>query len=220
MSAEHKTYLELSEEGGSHKFYEVTVQGTQVTIRFGRIGDAGQASTKTYPSAAAARADADKKINEKRRRGYEPAVMGQRQKRPVTRRPAASKPAPVIWQFDSGSTAFGIFVDDRRCWVGNQGGRVFALDHQGKVQMQFKLPDGVKCLVGDGRWLYAGCDDGNVYDLTGKVARLAYAIAEDVNIFWLDIADGFLAVSDSDGRVTLIGPEEETLWSAKGKGHA
>jgi predicted DNA-binding WGR domain protein len=226
MAAEEKTYLELSEEGdGSHKFYEVTVEGKKVTIRFGRIGDAGQASTKTYASAEAARADAEKKINEKKRKGYEPAVMGQRQKRPVTRRPTASKPstakqAPVIWRFASGSSAFGIFVDDRRCWVGNEGGRVFALDHQGKVEMQFKLPDGVKCLVGDGQWIYAGCDDGNVYDLTGKVPRLAYTIAEDVSILWLDICDGFLGVSDDQGGVTLISPEEEKLWSAKGKGYS
>lgn len=37
------TYLELSEDGGgAHKFYEVLVNGTEVTINYGRIGGAGQ----------------------------------------------------------------------------------------------------------------------------------------------------------------------------------
>src|ERR1700722_1539391 len=116
MSAEEKTYLELSEEGeGSHKFYEVVVKGKEMTIRFGRIGDAGQSSTKTYPTPEAAKADAAKKIGEKKRKGYEEAVMGQRQKRSVTRRPVASQPSkarqgPVLWKFASGTSAYGIYV--------------------------------------------------------------------------------------------------------------
>lgn len=37
---QEKIYLELSEEGGgSHKFYEVIIEGTEVLIRYGRIGD-------------------------------------------------------------------------------------------------------------------------------------------------------------------------------------
>src|SRR5262249_22139728 len=78
----------------------------------------------------------------------------------------------------------------------------------------------VKCLVGDDAWVYAGCDDGNVYDLTGKVPRLAYQIAEDVNILWLDIWNGHLAVSDDEGGVTVFNPEEELLWEKKSKGDA
>src|ERR1041384_2957691 len=109
MAAEEKTYLELSEEGGgAHKFYEVTVKGKDVTIRYGRIGDAGQTSTKSYPTPEAARADAEKKLGEKKRKGYEAAVQGVRQKRAVTRRSVASQPskskqAPVLWKFASGT---------------------------------------------------------------------------------------------------------------------
>jgi predicted DNA-binding WGR domain protein len=226
MSAEEKTYLELSEEGeGSHKFYEVTVKDKELTIRFGRIGDAGQSSTKKFPTADAARAEAAKKIAEKKRKGYEDAIMGVRQKRAVTRRSVASRESsarqgPVLWKFASGSPAFGIFIDDDRCWVGNQSGQVYALDHEGKVVMQFKLPEGVKCLVGDEDWLYAGCDDGNVYDLTGKVPRLAYTISENVNIYWLDICGGILAVCDAEGTVSTFNPEEELLWSKKSKGYS
>jgi predicted DNA-binding WGR domain protein len=224
MSAEEKTYLELSEAGaGSHKFYEVTIAGKEVTIRFGRIGDTGQTSTKTYPTEEKAKADAAKKIQEKMRKGYEPAVMGVRQKRAVTRRSVISQPstatqAPVLWKFNSGSNAYGIFIDDSRCWVGNQAGKVFALDHDGQVQMQFQLPDGVRCLVADDVWIYAGCDDGNVYDLTRKVPRLAYKIADDVDILWLDIWSGILGVSDAAGNVTTIDPEDRSLWTRTSSG--
>ena len=32
-------------------------------------------------------------------------------------------------------------------------GKLFALDHEGKVLDQFRLPDGVKCIVADDDWL-------------------------------------------------------------------
>lgn len=231
-------YLELS-EGAAHKFYEVVVDDTNVTVRFGRIGDAGQAKTTSYPTAEKALADAEKKVGEKVRKGYERAVRGVRTKRTVTRRAAAIIPysavsspttgrrsaprpsvnrAPVIWKFDSGASAYGVYVDANRCWVGNEAGRVFAVDHSGRVVAKFKLPDGVKCIVSDGAWLYAGCDDGNVYDLGGKAPYVAYSIAEDVDIYWLDISDAVLAVSDATGRVTTFNHEDESQWSRQSDG--
>jgi len=224
--AEEKTYLELSEtEGTAHKFYEVIVNDTQVTIRYGRIGDSGQTQTKTYPTVAKAKAEATKKINEKLKKGYEPSVMGVRQKRSITRRQVTSTTstatqAPILWKFNSNSPAFGIFIDGDRCWVGNQAGQVFALNHQGQVINQFQLPEGVKCLVADDAWIYAGCDDGNVYDLTGKLPRLAYAVDEDVDIYWLDIKDGLLGVSDANGGVTTINHDDESQWTRLSQGQA
>ncbi|MEW6732976.1 MAG: WGR domain-containing protein [Acidobacteriota bacterium] len=231
--AEERTYLELSEEGGaSHKFYEVIVDGVTVTIRFGRIGDQGQTKVSRFATHELAQAEANKKINEKLKKGYERAVMGVRKKRAVTRRsmdiagsvPTAkagrhpAKQAPVIWNFASGANAFGIFIDESLCWVGNEAGKIFALDHNGQVRAKFKLPDGVKCIVADDDWLYAGCDDGNVYDLSGKSPRIAYEIAEDVNIYWLDIKDSILAVSDDKGSITTINHEDESQWTKRSSG--
>jgi predicted DNA-binding WGR domain protein len=213
------TYLELSEDGGgAHKFYEVLVNGTEVTINYGRIGGTGQTKVTSFATPEKAQAAAQKKIDEKLRKGYEPAVRGVRQARPVTRRPTVSRAstarlAPVIWRFASGSPAFGIFVDGERCWVGNQKGDVYKVGHDGTVTGRFKLPDGVKCIVADDFWIYAGCDDGRVYDLSGKVPRVAYEIAANVDIFWLDIHDGVLGVSDADGNVTTIDHEDEHQWS-------
>ncbi|WP_282785482.1 MULTISPECIES: WGR domain-containing protein [unclassified Nocardia] len=218
------TYLELSEDSGSaHKFYEVAVVGTQVTIRYGRIGESGQVKVSSFATPEKARAAADKKIGEKLRKGYAAAVMGARAARPVARRAIVSqrstaKSAPVLWTFDSGAAAFGIFVDEHRCWVGNERGDVFTLTPHGEVIGRFRLPDSVKCIVADDFWIYAGCDDGRVYDLSGKVPRAAYDIASNTDIYWLDIHDGLLGVSDVQGGLTVIDHEEQSLWSRRSNG--
>jgi predicted DNA-binding WGR domain protein/uncharacterized protein YwqG len=78
-------YLELSEDNGSHKFYEVTLTDATLTIRHGRIGDAGQSSSKTFETADKARAEAEKKLGEKRKKGYADAVVGASEKRSIKR---------------------------------------------------------------------------------------------------------------------------------------
>lgn len=227
MSERH--YLELSEgDAGSHKFYEVIVDGSTLTIRFGRIGDKGQTQVKDMGTPAKAEAEAKKKLAEKTKKGYAVAVQGERKKRSVTRREITSQKAakgttaaPVLWKFSTGSDrAYGVFIDDARCWAGNEAGSIFSLDHDGKLLDQFRLPDGVKCIVADDDWLYAGCDDGKVYDLGGKVPRVAYEIADDVDIFWLDIKDGVLGVSDQAGNVAVFNHEDESQWRHKGRGQA
>jgi outer membrane protein assembly factor BamB len=217
--SEQARYLELSDDGGSaHKFYEVVRSGTRVTITYGRIGDQGQAKVTDFATEQKAEAAAAKKVSEKLRKGYAPAVRGVRQRRAVTRRTISSSrstasQAPVLWRLASGASAFGIFVDAERCWVGNQRGDIFTVTHGGTVTGRFKLPDGVKCIVADDFWIYAGCDDGKVYDLSGKVPRVAYEIAADVDIYWLDIDDAVLGVSDRGGLITTIDHEDEFQWA-------
>ena len=60
--AEETTYLELSEaDGGSHKFYEVITNETQVRIRYGRIGEQGQTQTSNHATTEHAQKFARKK---------------------------------------------------------------------------------------------------------------------------------------------------------------
>lgn len=218
------TYLELSEaNGGAHKFYEVRVDDTEVTITYGRIGEQGQVRTATFADHTKALKAAEKKIGEKVRKGYAPAVRGMRQRRQVSRRQIVSTrstahQAPVLWRFASGAPAFGIFIGEDHAWVGNENGDVYTLTHDGRVTGRFGLPDSVKCIVADDFWIYAGCDDGQVYDLGAKVPRVAYEIADDVDIYWLDIHDGVLGVSDRQGRVTVVDHEDEFQWSCPATG--
>ncbi|MFF5180554.1 WGR domain-containing protein [Micromonospora sp. NPDC000316] len=223
--SQETTYLELSEVDGAHKFYEVAVDDATLTVRYGRIGDQGQTKASAYPDNARARAAAAKKIGEKVRKGYAPAIPGVRPKRTVSRRQIVStrstaRTAPVLWRYDSGAPAFGIFVDGQHCMVGNEHGVITTVGHDAQVRGQVRLPDGVKCIVADDSWVYAGCDDGNVYDLSGKVPRVAYAIAPEIDIYWLDIHDGVLGVSDADGGIAAIDHEDEFLWRRPGRGRA
>jgi DNA ligase-1 len=56
--------------GSSNKFWEVSSQGTEVTVRFGRIDTQGQTQVKSLPDEAAAAAHVAKLIGEKTGKGY------------------------------------------------------------------------------------------------------------------------------------------------------
>jgi predicted DNA-binding WGR domain protein len=57
--------------GNSAKFWQVTVTGCGVTVRFGRLGTDGQVQTKEFPSAAAASGHAERLIAQKAAKGYQ-----------------------------------------------------------------------------------------------------------------------------------------------------
>jgi predicted DNA-binding WGR domain protein len=55
----------------SEKFWEVSVSGSTVTVRFGKIGaENGQTSEKEFSTPAEAQAHADKLAAEKIKKGY------------------------------------------------------------------------------------------------------------------------------------------------------
>ena len=56
--------------GSSDKFWEVSVNGNEVLIQFGRNGTNGQSSTKTFGDNIGAERHADKLIREKIGKGY------------------------------------------------------------------------------------------------------------------------------------------------------
>ncbi len=57
-------------EGNASKFWQISVQGTEVTVRFGRIGSHGQTNTKSFLEAAAATKFATRIVLEKLNKGY------------------------------------------------------------------------------------------------------------------------------------------------------
>ncbi|MEV0829015.1 DUF4132 domain-containing protein [Nonomuraea rubra] len=56
--------------GGSAKFWEVRQDGTDLTIRYGKVGATGRTQVKPYETAEAATAAAGKLVAEKLRKGY------------------------------------------------------------------------------------------------------------------------------------------------------
>jgi len=64
-----KQRLEFS-DGTSHKFWQVEVKGSTMTVIYGRIGADGQTKVKSYGSPAEALKDATKLVAEKEKKGY------------------------------------------------------------------------------------------------------------------------------------------------------
>jgi predicted DNA-binding WGR domain protein len=56
--------------GSSAKFWQVTVAGCDVTVRYGRLGTNGQTQTRNFHDSAVARRHAEKLIGEKTGKGY------------------------------------------------------------------------------------------------------------------------------------------------------
>jgi predicted DNA-binding WGR domain protein len=81
------------EEGGSSKFWEVSVDGSDMTVNYGRIGTSGQSKTKGFASGDAAQKEADKLILEKTKKGYQ--EVGATGASP-TPKPAAPAPKPAV----------------------------------------------------------------------------------------------------------------------------
>lgn len=57
-------------EGNSAKFWEISRQDSEVTVRFGRIGTQGQTQTKTFGDGDSATRHVEKLITEKTKKGY------------------------------------------------------------------------------------------------------------------------------------------------------
>ena len=57
-------------EGNSSKFWEVEQAGSDLNVRWGRIGTAGQSQTKPFADAAKATAAMAKLVTEKTGKGY------------------------------------------------------------------------------------------------------------------------------------------------------
>ena len=68
-----KRYFEFI-GGSSAKFWEASVSGNEVTVRFGRLGTAGQTQVKTLADAVAATKHAEKLIGQKLAKGYRETV--------------------------------------------------------------------------------------------------------------------------------------------------
>jgi predicted DNA-binding WGR domain protein len=71
-SSGNKSYLECV-EGGSSKFYEITLSGTEVNSRYGKIGTSGQTTSKSFDTVEKAKAFYDKTLKEKMSKGYHQA---------------------------------------------------------------------------------------------------------------------------------------------------
>ena len=59
-------------DGSSDKFWEIAVNGKEVTVCYGRRGTSGQTTTKEFPDGAAAEKHAETIVKQKLAKGYQP----------------------------------------------------------------------------------------------------------------------------------------------------
>jgi predicted DNA-binding WGR domain protein len=88
-------------EGTSRKFWDASLRGKQLVVRWGRIGTEGQSKVFEFPTAAAARDKQSSLIREKTAKGYGPVKSMPAGRKPSLVRPtrriakaAAAKVAP------------------------------------------------------------------------------------------------------------------------------
>jgi predicted DNA-binding WGR domain protein len=79
--------------GGSRKFWEGSVVGKTLVVRWGRIGSEGQSKTKSFGDAAAATKELHRLLAAKRGKGYVAQVGASRTERPTK---AGAAKAPVL----------------------------------------------------------------------------------------------------------------------------
>jgi len=118
-------------EGGSNKFWEITVDGDTHTVRYGKIGTPGQEKTKSFGSDAAAQADADKLIAEKTKKGYAEVGGGGGDAGPPAPELDAKELAAQLAAIDADPTnpdVYQVFAD----WLqakGHPWGTLIAIQH-------------------------------------------------------------------------------------------
>jgi predicted DNA-binding WGR domain protein len=57
--------------GSSNKFWEISLSGNSFTVRFGRLGTAGQSQMKSFSDEQKAKHEADHLVAEKLKKGYQ-----------------------------------------------------------------------------------------------------------------------------------------------------
>jgi predicted DNA-binding WGR domain protein len=111
--------------GKSAKFWSIDLQGKKLTIRFGRIGTAGQTQTREFANETEASRAHDKLVIEKRAKGYLETTPGAA--------PAATPAAPRSPKRGSNRPAVREFVLDRQTpkkwWAIRLSGRSFWVAH-------------------------------------------------------------------------------------------
>lgn len=109
-------------EGSSDKFWEITLDGTSHTVRFGRVGTDGQTKTKDYGTVAAAKAAYDKLVKEKTGKGYKEVTgaAGSRQNQAKAAQAKVKDREPfiqAILETPDDPAPYQIFAD----WLEDQG---------------------------------------------------------------------------------------------------
>ena len=136
----------------------------------------------------------------------------------VQRVPSSKHPAAQFdWAFNMGTKTCSIFANQDFVYAGDESGSVVKLAREdGKQLLHSRLSASVKCMVEDDGFLFAGTNDGCLYDLTlFERPRLLAKLEDFPQMLWLDIHEGKMVASDSEGQVAMVDYAGQTIWKRK-----
>ncbi|EDM78539.1 WGR domain protein [Plesiocystis pacifica SIR-1] len=113
----------------SHKFWELSVEGTSFTVRYGKVGTDGQMKTTGCASEAAAEAAGTKKLNSKVKKGYVEVEVGKADATAEEGRNPALEAA--IFDDPGNEEAWQVYAD----WLQQEGdphGELISLEQQSR----------------------------------------------------------------------------------------
>ncbi len=147
-------------EGTSSKFWEVSVDEKELTVRFGRIGTQGQTQLKSFPTAEKATAERDKLVKEKTKKGYSevtsevPAGGETPPAEPAPARPAAPRaekkapPPPAVEGFVDAGNGYALTLRDGKILCRNaKGALLSSVPKDVKETDAFQQLDDVRALL-------------------------------------------------------------------------
>ena len=184
---------ELS-DGTSNKFWEIELSGDSFTTTYGRIGSAGQSSTKQWKDAAQAQKEYDKLVAEKTRKGYQlvggapggdggggGGGGGGGARNPELEQAIAADPY--------GAEAYTVYAD----WLQDQGdprGELIALHLAGKADVAARLIASQAAYFLGPLAEHAKCYDGSNKDAFTWRNGFIHAVRLAHDHYALDYADG------------------------------
>ena len=124
-------------DGGSSKFWEVSLDGTAIKTRYGKIGSDGQETVKNHGNAGEARSEHDKLVAEKTKKGYK-LVRGDVPAAATATHAHNAKLEAAIEADPDDPGAYVVYAD----WLQAQGdirGELIVLQHANKTAPAKKL---------------------------------------------------------------------------------
>lgn len=108
-------------------------------------------------------------------------------------------------------------INEDSCWFGNRDGLILGLNDEGEIINQYQLTNLISSFLGKENYFYASCDDGQIYDLNGKIPQAVFHLRpntyySDLNIFNLTWAKNNIIMTDTYGQLKLLDAQFKTIW--------
>ena len=117
--------------------------------------------------------------------------------------------------FEMGTRCFGLCLDEARnmLYVGSESGMVEVLNATTKQHVRsLKLSHGVRCIVADESFVFVGCNNGAVYDISADRPRLVAEVEGFEEVLSIGMNGGKIVAADASGHIALLNCEGEVVW--------